>query len=205
VTGTFGLAHYGDVWFFLLDDRYYRSPNRWPDGPDKTMFGERQMTWLKQALVSAPRGAIKLIAGGSQFWNHATRFEGWHHFATERGAFAQWLLREKIEGVIFLSGDRHFGELLKIERPGAYPIYEFTSSPLTSNPPAKVDAAERTNPDLVPDTLVAKRQFGLVRVTGPGNDRHVAFEARDTEGSLLWRHEIRANDLRFGRDGRPPE
>ena len=100
--------------------------------------------------------------------------------------------------MIFLSGDRHFGELLKIERPGAYPIYEFTSSPLTSSPPAKVDAVERANPDLVPDTLVAKRQFGLVRISGPGNDRRIAFEARDTDGKLLWRREIRANDLRFG-------
>ena len=39
VPGAFGFAQYGDVLLFLLDDRYYRSPNRWPDGPDKTMFG----------------------------------------------------------------------------------------------------------------------------------------------------------------------
>jgi alkaline phosphatase D len=205
VAGTFGVARYGDVWFFLLDDRYSRSPNRWPDGPDKSMFGARQMEWLKQALVSAPRSAIKFVAGGSQFWNRATRFEGWHHFATERATFAEWLLREKIEGVLFLSGDRHFGELLKVERPGAYPLYEFTSSPLTSRPPPKVDAAERGNPDLVPDTLVARRQFGLLRVTGPGNDRRIAFEARDTEGRLLWRRDIRATDLRFARDARRSE
>ena len=29
------LRAYGDVLFFLLDDRYYRSPNRWPDGPTR--------------------------------------------------------------------------------------------------------------------------------------------------------------------------
>jgi alkaline phosphatase D len=195
--GTFGVARYGDVHFFLLDDRYYRSPNVAPDGPDKTMFGARQLEWLKQALAAAPRSAIKLVAGGSQLWNRRTRFEGWHHFATERDAFAAWLARERIEGVVFLSGDRHFGELLKIDRAGAYPLFEFTSSPLTSRPPARIDKADLANPDVVPGTLVVKRQFGLVRVSGAGDERRIAFEARDTEGALLWRHNIAASELRF--------
>jgi alkaline phosphatase D len=197
VEGTFGQIRYGDVLLFLLDDRWYRSPSRWPDGPDKTMYGARQLEWLKQALVAAPRNAVKLIASGGQFWNRASRFEGWHRFATERDAFAAWLLAQKIDGVIFLSGDRHFGELLRIERPGAYPLYEFTSSPLTSRPPARIDAAERTNPDLVAGTLAVKRQFGLIRVSGPGNDRRISLEAYDGDGALLWRHEIAARDLRF--------
>ena len=101
--------------------------------------------------------------------------------------------------MLFVSGDRHFGELLKIERPGAYPLYEFTSSPLTSRPPARLDAADSANPDVVPGTLVAKRQFGLIRVSGPGNNRRIALEAHDTDGALLWRHELRASDLRYPR------
>lgn len=197
VQGTFGQIRYGDVLLFLLDDRWHRSPDRWPDGPDKTMFGARQLEWLKQALVAAPRTAIKLIAAGGQFWNRASRFEGWHQFATERDAFAAWLVAQKIEGVVFLSGDRHFGELLRIERPGAYPLYEFTSSPLTSRPPARIDGAERTNPDLVAGTLAVKRQFGLIRIDGAGNDRRISLEAYDGDGALLWRHEIAARDLRF--------
>ena len=197
--GTFGAVRYGDVLFFLLDDRYYRSPKRWPDGRDKTMFGARQLEWLKQALAYAPATSLKIVAGGSQFWNRASRFEGWHDFVAERDAFAEWLLAQRIEGVIFLSGDRHFGELLKIDRAGAYPLYEFTSSPLTSRPPARIDEAERTNRDVVPGTLVVRRQFGLIRVTGPGNDRRIALESYDTDGALLWRHELRANELRFPR------
>jgi len=197
VPGTFGVARHGDVLLFLLDDRYYRSPNRWPDGPDKTMFGTRQLEWLKQALVSAPRNAIKIVAGGSQFWQRTGRFEGWHRYADERTAFADWLVAQKIDGVIFLSGDRHFSQLLRLVRPGAYPLYEFTSSPLTSRPPARLDAADRDNPDIVPGTLVVKRQFGLIRVTGPGDDRRLSLESYDSGGALLWRHELRARDLRF--------
>lgn len=197
--GTFGMAHYGDVLFFLLDDRWYRSPDAWPDGPDKTMFGARQLEWLKQALVAAPRSALKVVAAGGQFWPRASRFEGWHRYGAERAAFAEWLVRARIEGVVFLSGDRHFGELVKIERPDAYPLYEFTSSPLTSRPPARLDRTDAANPDVVPGTLVVKRQFGMLRVFGPGNDRRIAFEARDTDGTLLWRQELALSDLRYPR------
>ena len=112
-------------------------------------------------------------------WNRANRFEGWNHFATEQRAFAEWLAAQKIDGVMFLSGDRHFSELLKIERPGTYPLYEFTSSPLTSRPWANPDAAEKQNPDVVPGTLLARRQFGMIRVTGPEDDRRIALESYD--------------------------
>lgn len=40
--------------------------------------------------------------------------------------------REKINGVLFLSGDRHHTELTKVSRAGTYPLYDLTSSPLTS-------------------------------------------------------------------------
>lgn len=198
VPGAFGWARTGDVEFFLLDDRSYRFPNRYPDLPEKTMFGAAQFEWLKQALLSS-HARIKLVAAGGQFWNRASRFEGLHQFPQEQKRLREWLAEQRIDGVIFLSGDRHFGELLKIERAGAYPLYEFTSSPLTSKPADRQDAAERDNPDLVPGTLQTKRQFGLIRVSGPGNDRRIALEAYDSDGSSLWRHEIRANDLRFPR------
>jgi alkaline phosphatase D len=203
VPGTFGVARHGDLMFFLLDDRYHRSPNRAPDGPAKAMYGARQLDWLKQALAAAPRDSIKIIAGGSQFWKRAGRFEGWHHFSAERRAFADWLIAQRIEGVLFLSGDRHFSELLKIERPGAYPLHEFTSSPLTSRPFKQLDEADRDNPDVVPGTQVARRQFGLIRVTGPGDARHLSLESYDGAGALLWRHEVRAIDLRFPGAPRP--
>jgi alkaline phosphatase D len=199
VAGAFGFARVGDVDLFLLDDRTYRYPNAYPDVPEKTMFGAAQFEWLKQALVSS-RARIKIVAGGSQFWNSASRFEGLHRFPSEQKRLAEWLLAARIDGVIFVSGDRHFGELLKVARAGAYPLYEFTSSPLTSTPATKLDRAEHDNPDVVAGTLRTERQFGLIRISGPGSDRRIALEAYDSNGAPLWRHELRANDLRFKRE-----
>jgi alkaline phosphatase D len=198
VPGVFGRARIGDVDLFLLDDRWYRTANRMQDGPEKTMFGAQQLAWLRNALAYS-RASLKLVVSGSQLWNRANRFEGFNHYAYEQKAFADWLLAQRVDGVMFASGDRHFTELLRIDRPGAYPLYEFTSSPLTSRPWEAPERAEQANPDVVAGTLVGKRQFGLIRLTGPANARRIALESYDAKGTLLWRHELRAQDLRFSR------
>ena len=198
VPGVFGRTRWGDVDLFLLDDRWYRSANRMNDAPDKTMFGTQQLAWLRNALVYS-HAPLKLVVNGSQLWNRANRFEGFNHFSYEQKALADWLLSQRVDGVMFASGDRHFTELLRIDRPGAYPLYEFTSSPLTSRAYENPDNAERTNPDLVAGTLVGKRQFGLIRLTGPEKTRQITLESYDQTGALLWRHEIDAKALRFAR------
>jgi len=203
VPGIFGRARWGDVDIFLLDDRWYRSANGALDGPGKTMFGAQQLEWLRNALIYS-KAPIKLVVNGSQMWNKVNRFEGWNHFATEQRAFADWLLAQKIDGVIFLSGDRHFGELLKIDRAGTYPLHEFTSSPLTSRPWANPEAGEQQNPDVVPGTLIGRRQFGMIRVSGPESDRSVALESYDGTGKLLWRREVRARDLKSAKSSGSP-
>ncbi len=204
VPGVFGWVRYGDIEVFLLDDRWYRSANRIADGPAKTMLGGAQLEWLRNALAGS-RAAVKIVAAGGQFWNRASRFEGWHQFPTEQKAFAAWLLAQRIEGLVFLSGDRHFGELLKIDRPGAYPLYEFTSSPLTSGGWDKLEAPERNNPDVVSGTLHGVRQFGLVRVSGKGAARKLSLETYDTAGAQLWRRDIPLRALRFPRAGKAGE
>jgi alkaline phosphatase D len=196
--GIFGLAHYGDVDVVMMDDRYHRSHPRMPEGPGKTMFGAAQLAWLKNTLLYT-RAPVKLVANGSQWWNAASRFEGLYQYAGEQKDLAAFLIAHRIEGLLFLSGDRHFGELLRVERAGAYPLYEFTSSPLTARPWETPEAAERDNPQVVPGTLVGKRQFGLIRITGPGNARRIALETYDQTGTLLWHHEVEAGSLRFPR------
>ena len=43
----FGFAQYGDVDLVLTDGRYYRSHDRLPDSPAKTMFGAAQVEWIR--------------------------------------------------------------------------------------------------------------------------------------------------------------
>jgi alkaline phosphatase D len=194
VPGIFTQVTYGDVDFFLLDDRYYRYPNRYPNTPEKTMWGKAQFEWLKQALVSS-RAPFKVVANGSQFWNRANRFEGLYQFPADQKALGDFLAEQRIPGVLFLSGDRHFAQLLRIERPGTYPLYEFTSSPLTAGV-ANASNEERSNPDTVAGTFTMQRNFGMLRFSGPREARRLALELYGADGKLLWEKSVTAAELR---------
>ena len=195
VPGVFGLVTWGDADFFLLDNRFYRYPNRYPPTPEKAMFGRGQLEWLKQALV-ASRATFKVIVAGGQLWNSRNKYESFFNYPAEQRALAEWLLERKVEGVLFLSGDRHFTELLRLERPGTYALHEFTSSPLTAGPFREAPAEEREHPSLVPGTFVTERSFGMLRFAGPRRERTVTLEAYGSDGRLLWQHRIAAAELR---------
>ncbi|MCW5941689.1 MAG: alkaline phosphatase family protein [Fimbriimonadaceae bacterium] len=187
--GMFSRFEWGDVEFFVLDDRYHRSPNNAPDGPDKTMLGRAQLQWLKDALVSSG-ATFKVVVNGGQMLNPLALYEGFGRFESERKDLFDYLAARNVTGLIFLSGDRHVGELIKVRWPGAsYDWYDFTSSPLTAGPGR--DPREENNPARVPGTWVTQmRNFGLVRVSGKRNERKLTLTAHDKTGKELWRHEI---------------
>ncbi len=195
--GTFTRFEWGDVEFFLLDNRFYRSPNHQPAGPEKVMFGPEQMAWLREALVSS-KATFKIVASGNQMLNDMlydpSWQEMWELFPHEKRAFFEFLADSEVEGVVLLSGDRHHTELLRLERPGQYPLYEFTSSPLT----AGVANAEREvdNPLRVPGTFVrGKHNFGALEITGPAGRRVLTLRTLGTKGEELWSHSIEQAEL----------
>ncbi|HXG68425.1 MAG TPA: alkaline phosphatase D family protein [Blastocatellia bacterium] len=198
--GVFGRFEWGDVEFFLLDDRYHRSPNDMPNGPDKVMFGEAQLRWLMESLRSS-RATFKIVVGGNQMLNPLTFYEAFGNFPDEQKRLLAFLRDARINGVLFLSGDRHHTELIKIEEPGMYPLYDFTSSPLTSG--GSRNEREANNPARVPGTWVTDgvKNFGLLEVSGPEKDRKLILRTLDRAGKELWRHEIKASELRFPQNG----
>jgi alkaline phosphatase D len=197
VPGVFMRFEWGDVEFFMLDNRYHRSPNAMPDTPEKVMFGEAQMQWLMESLASS-RAPFKIIAGGNQMLNPLTFFEAFGNYRYEQQKLLQWLQTQKIAGVLFLSGDRHHTELIKISPEGFYPLYDFTNSSLTAG--THRPERELNNPARVPGTLVVEmHNFGMLRFEGPRTDRRLTMECYDKAGKKLWQHQISAKELR------PPE
>lgn len=195
--GTFTQFAWHDVEFFLLDDRWYRNADHAPDAPGKAMLGTAQLAWLKDALLASP-ATFKVIASGSQLLNDVSRAEGWQHFPAERQAFLDWLAAARIDGVLFLSGDRHRTELARRERPDGYLLYELTCSPLTSRARPARDA-ETERPDLVAGTRVEQRNFCRLDVDGPLSDRRLTLRVFGADGEALWEHTLRAAALRMPR------
>ena len=191
--GIFTTVGFRDVDFFLLDDRYYRNSDAAPELPGKTMLGENQLAWLKDALLRS-RAPFKIVANGSQMLNELTDREAWVHFSQERRGFLEWLKETKVSGVVFLSGDVHYTGLFRLEGEStAYPLYELTCSPLTAGP--RREEGEAGNPLLVSGTFVGERNFCQLDFAGPKQARRLTISVLDADGVEKWRREIAAQEL----------
>ncbi|NQW61488.1 MAG: hypothetical protein HQ461_01550 [Deltaproteobacteria bacterium] len=131
---------------------------------------------------------------GSQVVNNSSDQEVWARYAKERAELYAGLEKRKVTGLLFLSGDRHMSELLKLERPGSYPLFDYTSSPLTSGP---YDGRwDKENPLRVEGTLVtSRRNYGVLKFAGVKGDRRIILECRGVDGSLLWEQTLTQQQL----------
>lgn len=190
--GVFGRFEWGDVEFFMLDDRYHRSPNDALDDAQKTMFGRDQLQWLKDGLTSSI-ATFKMVVNGNQMLNPSTGGETFSNYRSEYDELLRFIRDRRIPGVVFLSGDRHLSELIVLKDSAFYPLYDYTSSSLT----AGLSTFKEDNPSIVPGTLVNDaHSFGILKFSGPGKDRKLTMECWDYKGTLRWTYEIRSGQLR---------
>ncbi len=193
--GTFCHFDVGDVAFFLLDDRTFRTPQT--HGPGATMFGRRQLAWLKSRLMRS-RADFKIIVDGDQMLAHYAGHESWADYQPEQNQFIHWIFAHQVGGVLFLSGHRGFGELTR--RPAnsnsdfpQYPLYDLTSSSLAAAP-VKHQFTGWHNPARV-GPAVFEHNFGLIRVGGAIDARHITLELCNSLGRVVLRKVISQNDL----------
>jgi alkaline phosphatase D len=98
------------LWF--VEGRDFRSPNRSPDGPDKTIWGTEQREWLERTLRES-HATWKIIITPTPMVgpdsknkkdNH-TNLGGFQHEANE---FFKRLQRDGLTNVMTFCGDRHW-------------------------------------------------------------------------------------------------
>ena len=194
---------WNDVDVFLLDDRWYRSNDNMKDSingkpnPDKQMFGKEQIQWLKNALLQSNANSninFRVIATGSQVLNPNSPFDCFRRFPAEYNDFLNFLAENKINGVVFFTGDRHHSEIIKLDRKDNYSLYDITSSPLTSGTHS-FGGPEKDNPARV--VGVDKLQnYARVSFTGKGQDRKMEVAYLGVKGELINSWSITAKDLK---------
>ena len=105
----------GDVEFFLLDCRIYRTN---PFADQRTMLGPTQKAWLLEGLRKSS-ATFKVIvssvawAPGAKPGSHDT----WDGFEAEREEIFSVISQDCIEGVVLVSADRHRSDAWRIDRP----------------------------------------------------------------------------------------
>ena len=101
-----------DLQIWMVEVRDHRSPNFYPDGPEKTMWGNEQIDWFKQT-VEASDATFKILisptpmVGPDHLWkgemhdNHADK--GWSH---EGDMLREYIASQK--NMYYVCGDRHW-------------------------------------------------------------------------------------------------
>jgi len=119
-----------EVHLILLDVRYHKTGSMGTGD----MLGEAQWDWLTRTLSTSP-SRFHIIGSGIQ----VTPFqkpvqEAWSSHPQSRQRLFDLFAKLRTPGVILLSGDVHYSEVLRVPARctgTGYPIYEFTSSGLT--------------------------------------------------------------------------
>ena len=191
--GITGFFQWSDLDFFLLDNRYHRTANNNMTG-NRQMLGKDQIDWLINAL-SFSQASFKFIAVGGQVISNGVVYENYATYPDERKYLLDKIREAKIEGVIFLDGDRHHTILSRMqEAKNVYPLYDLTCSSLTAG---VNNDNEPYNSFKLEETFVNVNNFGMLNVTGPTNDRELTIQIFDKDGKELWIKSIKANDLKY--------
>jgi alkaline phosphatase D len=176
----------GDVDFFMLDGRFYRTN---PYGENPTMLGPAQKTWLLDQLKRS-EGTFKVIASPVP-WSLATKGaarDTWNGFKAERKEIFDFLAEHKIDGVFLLSADRHRSDAWKIERGNGYPLYEFESSRLTN----------QHVHDVMPQALFGyneKQSFGLLTFDTTKADPTVTYQIVSIDDETVYNLTIAKSEI----------
>lgn len=198
--GIYTSFRYNDVKFILLDDRWWRDRDNlwaykwWHPNKDKRMFGKQQMKWLKQQLTSDTSTAFKFIVNGNQILNPWSESDGLIHYPIEYNELLDFIRNKNIPGVVFLTGDKHYSEIIRKERKGKYTLFEITVSPLTSSP-SQAGGTERLNKYRVSGTLVETNNFARISVTGEPGDRQLKVQFFDSNKRKVGEWQVSSTEL----------
>ena len=190
-TPNIGVASMYEIYgysFFLMDNRTFRSPLG--ETPEQH-FGDEQMNWLLENLEEREHA---FIGAGSQFfggYSHIERppaallasesFQGEH---PQRFSYFIEQLQTINTKVVFLSGDRHYAEVMAIpEDVLGYRTHELTSSPVGNF----LTPFPNTPNQLRVDGNDTHTNFMLVEVTESGTGLNLHATAYSTGGKVLFR------------------
>ncbi len=181
---TFSAFNFRDCDFVMLDNRFYRTETS--DNHQEQMFGKKQIDRTID-LLKQSRAPFKFVLAGSQILNTAKVYENFSNFEEERTYFLERLELEGLNNVIFLTGDRHHSEVMKMEFANGNAVYEFTVSPLTSGANSRVN---EDNQFRVEGSLIQDRNFATIEISGDRKERSLLLEFFDSDGNLLYQYRL---------------
>jgi len=189
------------VQVIVLDTRYFRSPlvkgdkqvgGNWipSDDPNRTMLGEAQWNWLREQLQKPAE--VRIIASSIQCVAEAAGQEAWANLPRERQRLFDLIAETKADGVLIVSGDRHWAEL-SVEREAApYAIYDLTSSSFNQ---LHARGTPTVNKHRALPTTYHRENFGRINIDWQQADPQLTLQVLDIEGKPVIEKALRLSEL----------
>jgi alkaline phosphatase/alkaline phosphatase D len=181
-----------DVQLWFLEGRDFRTDNKAPAGPEKSLWGSAQREWLERTLA-ASNAKWKILISPTPMVGPDRASKSDNHtnpsgYRAEADAFFEWLKKKDIKNVLILCGDRHW-QYHSIHPSG---VEEFSVGALNDENSIKgIKPGEPKSTD--PEGLI-KQPFtsnepsgGFVHVTEKP-DSSLGIQFYDDQGVLL--HEV---------------
>ena len=195
--GIYGVHEYRDgdrtLQVILLDTRTFRdslqrNPRPLPEGspwkhdyqpiddPERTILGATQWAWLESVLRRP--ASVRIVATSIQFGHEYNGWESWNNLPAEQRKMIELIRSTEAGGVVFISGDVHWGEISKREPEGGYPLYDITASGLTETWP-EIDPNRYRVGSAVPEN-----HFGMIEIDWESPDPQLAFRLINRAGQV---------------------
>ena len=192
--GIYRCVEYGQpgkkVQMILLDGRWFLDKENM-EAKD-SYLGKEQWAWLEQVLKRP--ADIRVICSGVQVIKlnaEGKNWEMWGHQPSEKKRLFDLIESTKANGVVFISGDMHFGEIYR-EKAASYPLYDLTASGMDQKYPksGKVHPGQ----DQIGESLIKSLNFGGIVIDWEKAMLHL--EILNGEGELHLRHSVPFKDLK---------
>lgn len=162
----------------------------WPhESPDSAFLGEEQWKWLEGQFQTP--ADLRIIGSSTQFGITWNSYEAWANFPHEQARMLDLIRNTKANGVLFLSGDVHYAEISQLDSPDLYPIYDITSSGITST---WKFATPNDNRIAGP---VMENHFGRIDIDWKQEDPLISIWIMDVSKKERIKKEIRLSELQF--------
>ena len=183
----------------LLDTRFFRDPLKRKTGPPwkndyepdpdpgKSLLGDAQWKWLEEELKKP--ADLRIIATSIQFSHEYNGWESWTNLPAQRQKMIELIRDTRANGVIFISGDVHWGEISRLPVQGAYPLYDVTSSGLTEEWEKVEPNRNRVGP------VIQANHFGMIEVDWSKADPEIVLGLHAIGGKEKNRRTLRLSDL----------
>lgn len=186
--------------FIMLDNRTFRTPvvagipgkdiNDYVVDTNRSarMLGEDQWKWLEDELKKPAE--VRIIMTSTQFVSEFNGYELWALKPFEKQRMIDLISRTKANGVVFVSGDVHFGELSMQKPDNTYPLYDLTASGITST-----DFPQPNRYRLAKE--IHENHFGAITINWESADPSITFEIYNVVKDAVYSKSINLSELTF--------